>query len=150
MRTHELIRLLKSIDPDEEEEVCVNNTSIISVEKVTASRNGPLEILYHDDDEYLFGGISKAEYRGVGHKIVLHVFSIEDAVLNNPSLPVYFPDEPPDSELIKKIDHSRGKALRVQNVPTFITKMSEVSLPPPEVSDFHTKDGWLSKVFKRK
>lgn len=91
MKTRELIRLLQEVDPSGEEEVCIWNQDIHFVHAEPAYWDGCLEILKRDEDcEYY--NIIGAEVRSHGHKISIEPLSIEDAIYNDPDLPVEYSD----------------------------------------------------------
>ena len=89
MKTKELIRQLQEADPSGEIEVCVGNIDIHFVERLPAYYDGRLEVLKRDEDcEYynIIGG----EFVAEGDKVMINTLMIEDAIWNNPDLPVSF------------------------------------------------------------
>jgi hypothetical protein len=93
MKVKELIRKLQEADPTGEIEVVVPSedgwVDIYHLEVVEGYHDGPYQLLVHDpklkDKSYSIVG---AEYRNDGEKLVLHSYSIKDALLSNPDLPV--------------------------------------------------------------
>jgi len=87
MKTKELIRLLRQCDPLGEEEVFVDNVDILSVHGMPAYYDGPAQQLVRDEtnpDYNVVGGI----YRRSGAKIQIHLCSFDDALLEDPELPI--------------------------------------------------------------
>jgi hypothetical protein len=87
MKTKELIRQLQEEDPTGEEEVCVHNEPIFFLENLPAYYDGLLQVLIRDEKNKFYNVIG-AELRGEGRKVKIHLHSIEDAIFENPDLPV--------------------------------------------------------------
>lgn len=84
MKTKELIRQLQEADPSGELHVCVGNIDISFVSREPAYYDGRQEILECDEN----CGIRHARITGHGQKIQIHTLSIDDAIFQDPSLPV--------------------------------------------------------------
>jgi len=89
MKTKEVIRQLQLADPSGEEEVCVGNRDIHYFHKLPAYLDGQLQVLKRDENCKYYN-IVGAEYVADGMKIDICTLSIEDAILNDSEIPVYF------------------------------------------------------------
>jgi len=95
MKTKELIKQLQENDPDGETEVCVHNTPIVYVDNLPAYYDGPLQILFRDpelENKSCYSVVG-AKFARSGRKIVIHTWGIDDAVQDDPDLPVEIEDE---------------------------------------------------------
>lgn len=89
MKTKELIRQLQEIDPTGEIECCVDNADIFFLERIPAYYDGCLEVLQRDE-ACKYYNIIGAEIRSGGDKVKIRTLSIEDALWNDPDLPIKF------------------------------------------------------------
>lgn len=88
MKTKELIRQLQEADPSGEEEVSVGNTDIYFVTAEPAYYDGLQEVLIHDESNKPYYSICGAKLRSKGAKIVIHDYSIREALVDNVDLPI--------------------------------------------------------------
>lgn len=88
MKTKELIKRLNAADPTGEAEVCVDNADILFVEPQPAFWDGYLQVLIRDTTKEPYYNVVGAKYVNEGKKICIHQHSIEDAITENPELPV--------------------------------------------------------------
>lgn len=95
MKTKELIKRLNDADPTGEAEVCVDNTDILFVEALPAYYDGYLQVLIRDKTKEPYYNVVGAKYVNEGKKVCIHQHSIEDAIIENPELPVDLPDGSP-------------------------------------------------------
>lgn len=87
MKTKELIRLLQIEDPTGEAECCIDNADILCVERMPAYYDGRLEVLIRDPSLPYYNVVG-AKITGSGVKVNIHRHSIEDALYDDPDLPV--------------------------------------------------------------
>jgi hypothetical protein len=87
MKTKEVIRLLQECDPSGEEEVLVGNHSLFDIMMEPAYYDGSAQILIRDETNPYYNVIG-ARWTNEGNKVVITAFGIEEALLNNPDLPV--------------------------------------------------------------
>lgn len=87
MKTKKLIQLLQEEDPSGELECCVGNVDIYFVSKEPAYYDGRQEILVRDEANPYYN-VTGAKITGRGDKIQFHLLSIDDAIWNDPELPV--------------------------------------------------------------
>lgn len=87
MKTKELIKLLQDIDPSGELECCVDNKDILDINKEPAYWDGCLQILKKSKRQDCYNVIG-AIYENRGMKIVIHPWSIYDAIMENSELPI--------------------------------------------------------------
>ena len=117
MKTGQLVDLLLEADPSREGEVCVGNEDIWYVEPKPAYWDGCLQRLIRDETKQGYN-IVGAKYQGEGTKISIRTLSIEDAVFENPELPVSYECGNPDrrTELHHKVEQWRedGRKINVQ------------------------------------
>lgn len=88
MKTKDLIRRLQEADPTGELHVSVGNIDILTVYRVEHYYDGRQERLMRDETSPYYnvvGGYWSTE----GHKVVIRDLSIEDAIFEDPDLPVY-------------------------------------------------------------
>jgi hypothetical protein len=109
MKTNKLIELLQKEDPTGEGEVLVGNTDIFCLEGKPGYWDGCKEVLVRDwTSEYY--NVVGAEYSSEGSKISIRTLSIEDAVYNNPDLPVKVTDTFVNKRMQQQIDKIRKEA----------------------------------------
>ena len=89
MKTKELIRQLQEADPSGELECAIGNSDIHFVEVQPAYWDGCLEVLERDESNPYYNIIG-AKYTTEGVKINISTLSIEEAIFNDPDLPVEF------------------------------------------------------------
>ena len=87
MKTKELIAQLLEADPTGEGEVCVWNHDIHYVERKPAYWDGRLERLDRDPTKQCYN-IIKGRIVSKGDKIQIRPITLEDAIGNDPDLPV--------------------------------------------------------------
>lgn len=87
MKTKRLIELLQKADPEGEAECCVGNQDIFTVYPEPAYWDGRLQVLKRDESNPYYNVIG-AQITGAGTKISIRTLSIEDAIFENPELPV--------------------------------------------------------------
>ena len=87
MKTKELIRLLKQIDPSGDTECCINNFDILSVVRNPADFGGCLEVLIRDT-KINGHNVIGAKIFSAGTKVCFNTHSIQDAIMDDPNLPV--------------------------------------------------------------
>lgn len=85
MKTKELVKLLMLADPTGEEECCIGNSDIISVERMPAYYDGCLQVLERDKTNPNYNVIG-AKYVGNGIKINIVPYTI----FENENLPITF------------------------------------------------------------
>ena len=110
MKTKKLIRLLKEADPSGEEECCVENLDIFSVEPWPAHYDGRLQVLSRDPKIKPFYNVTGGKYVATGTKIMITPLSIEDAIFEDPELPI----EIPDGDLYHKLKVELYHKLKVE------------------------------------
>jgi hypothetical protein len=88
MKSKDLIALLQKEDPTGETEVCVNNSDILCVYKMPAYYDGSLEVLVRDPSKEPYYDVIGAKRVRTGHKIKIITHSIEDAIWQNPDIPI--------------------------------------------------------------
>ena len=89
MKTKDLIALLKKLDPLGELECCVDNHDILSVEILPAYWDGSLEVLVRDPKNKYYNVVGAKLIR-TGDKVKIRTHSIEDAIYQNPDLPIEY------------------------------------------------------------
>ena len=87
MKTKEVIRLLQECDPSGEEEVLVGNRDIHDICREPAYYDGYAQIMIRDENIQCYNVIG-AKWTGKGHKISIDAIGIQDAIFNNPDVPV--------------------------------------------------------------
>jgi phage pi2 protein 07 len=87
MKTKELIRQLQEADPSGEIEVCVENEDIHFIEIAPAYWDGRLQVLVRDSNKKGYDVVG-AKITSHGKKLKIRTLSIDDAIFNNPDLPV--------------------------------------------------------------
>jgi len=98
MKSKTLIDILKQSDPTGEREVCVNNQDIFDVFPMPAYYDGRLQKLIRDENMQGPHNIVGAKYISGGIKINILPYSIEDAIMDNPKLPVDVSEGSPFAE----------------------------------------------------
>lgn len=83
MKTRDLIRRLQDADPTGEAEVCVDNEDICWVHPMEAYWDGRLQVLERDGNR-----VVGAKVTSMGTKVKIVHLSIEEAIYDNPELPV--------------------------------------------------------------
>ena len=84
MKTKDLIAALQENDPSGEIECCVGNADIHFVNVEPAYYDGRLQVLERDHSKDPYYNIVGAKRTSKGSKVVLHVYSIEDYISDNP------------------------------------------------------------------
>jgi hypothetical protein len=103
MKTKKLIELLNEADPTGEIECCVDNHDIYIVERLPAYWDGRLQVLIRDETSPWYN-VTGAKITSRGDKIKLRTLSIDEAIWNDPELPV---------DLSECTDHGRLYAAAV-------------------------------------
>lgn len=89
MKVRELIRRLMEADPTGEEEACVGSVDIHFVAREPAYHDGKLQVLRRDPARTgRCYDICGAEFRQTGQKVSIYTLSVEDALWEDPDLPV--------------------------------------------------------------
>ena len=109
MKTKELIKQLQALDPTGEEEVCIANSDILFIERLPAYYDGVFEVLKRDPVNTSSYNIIGVEFRSKGQKIKIVPHGIEDVLLDEPEMPVYY-----DSMYSEEHRKDRVKQLREQ------------------------------------
>ena len=88
MKTAELIRRLQEADPSGDLDVVVGCEDILFIESLPSYYDGPKHLLVRDPAKAPYydvvGGLISYE----GEKIKIHCHMLEDALANNPDLPI--------------------------------------------------------------
>ena len=114
MKTKDVIALLQKLDPSGENQVSVCGRDIVEITMYPAYYDGALEVLERDttkSDVPEFQ-IVKARMIRSGVKIVINPLSIEEALLDNPELPVEV--ENPTEWRLMLIEKWREEGRRIQ------------------------------------
>lgn len=93
MKSKELIRRIMEADPSGEEEVCIGNADILCVQKLPAYYDGTLQLLERDPNNKFYNVIG-AKYKIKGLKISIEPHSIQDAICDDPNLPIDYSELP--------------------------------------------------------
>ena len=90
MKTKKVIEILQKLDPAGENEVSVCGRDIVEITMYPAYYDGALEVLERDEtkSDVPEFQIVKARMVRSGVKIVINPLSIEEALLDNPEMPV--------------------------------------------------------------
>jgi hypothetical protein len=90
MKTKKIIALLQKLDPTGETEVSVCGRDIIEIAMYPAYYDGRLEVLERDETKSDVADFQIVKGRMVcsGNKIIINPLSIEEALLDNPEMPV--------------------------------------------------------------
>ena len=126
MKTKELIKRLQENDPSGELEVVAGDSKegwvdIYFTEVMEGYYDGPYQTLVHDPLAQGYSVIG-AKYRTDGKKLVLHLMSIKDCLLDNPELPVEIIDDSRPEELAKRVEKWRKDVKR----DIFFVKAEEI------------------------
>lgn len=92
MNTKELIKQLQEKDPEGDTECCIGNKPIYYIDRMPAYYDGILQILKQDLSSPYYNIIG-AKFTSQGDKIKLVTHSINDALWENPDLPIELPTE---------------------------------------------------------
>lgn len=87
MKTKDLIARLQREDPSGELECCVGNEDIYLVERLPSYYDGDLEVLVRDPANKFYNVVGAKIMRG-GFKVNLRPLSLDEALQNDPDLPV--------------------------------------------------------------
>jgi hypothetical protein len=87
MKTKKLIELLQKEDPSGELECCVGNEDIYVVECLSANYDGCLRVLIKDETSKYYN-VKGAKYIRKGYKVQIRPLSVEDAIHEDPDLPI--------------------------------------------------------------
>lgn len=85
MTVKELIEALQKQDPSEE--VCVGNRPIYFISSEPSYWDGPLQVLIQDKANPYYN-VKGAKFVRSGSKVQVHILTIEDALLEDPDMPV--------------------------------------------------------------
>jgi hypothetical protein len=114
MKSKKLIELLQKEDPTGETEICLSsedgNVDILFLEHKPGYWDGAYQVLERNwASEYY--NVTGAQYRRDGSKIIIVPHSIQDALENNPDLPITVIDVSKDAKRMQKtVDGWRDKA----------------------------------------
>lgn len=86
MKTKDLIAALQECDPSGELHVCVGNADIRWVDTQPAYYDGRQQILIYGENRKVIG----VEFFSRGTKVVIHDYSVWDAIQDNPEVPVTY------------------------------------------------------------
>lgn len=89
MKTSELIAALHAADPTGELDVAIDNLAIVAVEAVPAFHDGCLQSFIRAEDGSIREGVVSSE----GDKVRLISYSLQQAILDDPTLPVRYVGE---------------------------------------------------------
>ena len=92
MKTKEVIKRLQKADPSGELECCVEGEDIYDIDNWPAYYDGRLQVLIRDPNIKEYYNVMGAKYVSTGNKIVITPLSIEDAIFEDPEIPVEIPD----------------------------------------------------------
>ena len=110
MKSKELIRQIQEIDPTGELEVCIDTTTdILFVERLPAYYDGKLEVLQRDENIDSDYNVVSAKLMVTGLKVAIRTFSIEDAILDNPNIPIDYSDLPQEIASYEKEKHDKTR-----------------------------------------
>lgn len=87
MKTKDLIYKLMILDPTGEQECCIENLDIFTIDLLPAYYDGPLQVLIRDPTCPYYN-VKSAKYVVSGSKIVLKPISITDAICNDTQLQI--------------------------------------------------------------
>jgi hypothetical protein len=112
MKTRELIRQLQQADPSGELECCVDNHDIHFVRSQEAYWDGRLQVLARDPAKAPYYNVVGAKITAKGSKVVIVCLSIEDALCNDPSMPVDLSEaNDRDGHYAAQVDSWRAEAI---------------------------------------
>lgn len=109
MKVKKLIELLQAEDPTGETEVCIGNQDIFCLESKPAYWDGCLQILTRDWSNEFYN-VTGAKYTSVGSKIEIRSMGIDDAIAEDPDLPVEVIDEFLDKRMAETVAKWRQEA----------------------------------------
>lgn len=111
MKTKDLIAELQKCDPEGDSECVVGGVSVLGAGKEPGFWDGPYEVLEHDG-----GRITNASFTRSGWKVVIWTRSIEDALFDNPRLPVSCDfDGPRKTAFLNWVEEQRREAHAIRN-----------------------------------
>lgn len=108
MQTKDLIKQLQEADPTGEEYITVHGSDISHVENLPSYYDGCQDIIFKDANERPIGGL----VRSSGRKIVIKLWSLSDAIFDNPELKVDYSDCDPESAKRYKAYHDKMREFR--------------------------------------
>lgn len=108
MKTKDLIRVLMELDPSGEEQVCVGNSDIHYVDRLPAYYDGTMQVLLRDNSKWGYS-IVGGKYVRSGVKISIVDRSIEDALWDDPDMPVDYSELSPNSQVEYRQRHEEIK-----------------------------------------
>jgi hypothetical protein len=114
VKTKKLIELLQKEDPTGELEACIGNEDILSLDTVDAYYDGCLEIL-HRDWSLPYYNVIGATITSKGAKVRIHTESIEDALFDEPDMPVEVIDTFDEKRMADRVGHWREKAREIKD-----------------------------------
>lgn len=116
MKVKKLIELLQEFDDDGE--VCIltedGNVDIFNIQEMEGYWDGAYQVLDRDW-ECKYYNIIGAKYRTDGSKIVIKPMGIEDALLDNPDLPIEVIDTFVHKGLQKQVDDWRKEVKKIHD-----------------------------------
>lgn len=101
MKTKELIRQLQKVDPSGEEEVCVANMDILTVDSLPAYYDGPAQVLIRDSEDKIIGG----RYKRSGIKVQIFSAAFVDMISNEGAFEVDYSELNPDQAAVTRKVH---------------------------------------------
>lgn len=114
MKVKKLIELLQEFNDDDE--VCMptedGNVDIFCLEQKEGYWDGVFQVLERDWTKTCYN-IVGAKYRSDGWKIVIQPHSIQDALIDNPNLPIEVIDGFVDKKMQKRVDEWRQSAKKI-------------------------------------
>ncbi len=90
MTTSEAIKILKELDPSGNEQLVCRNQPIFFIEKMPAYYDGAMQVLITDKSKDCYNVIG-GKYVRDGCKVQIVLHSLEDAIFENPDLPIESP-----------------------------------------------------------
>lgn len=116
MKVKKLIELLQEFDDDGE--VCIatedGNVDIFHLEEMAGYYDGVYQVLERDWTNKFYN-ITGAKYRSDASKIVIKPMGIEDALLDNPDLPIEVIDTFVNKRMQKQVDEWRKEAKNIHS-----------------------------------
>lgn len=89
MKTRRLIELLQAADPSGDLDCCVDNLDIFTLSVEPGYYDGHAQQLIRDESNPYYNVVG-ARIVGRGQKVLIRTLSIEDALVDNPDLPVHY------------------------------------------------------------
>lgn len=118
MRSSDLIRILKELDPGGDIEVNIGNSDIIDVDIYPAYYDGYLQVLKRDLSKTDCYNITGLELKTNGKKIVISPYDIEDYILDHHSklnkINITFDHDNPSEWLLKRIENYKQRAIDLE------------------------------------